>query len=113
MHPYWHEDPLLTFCRANNITVINYAPLGVGSGKLLAEPGVLAIAAAHAITPAQALLAWGLAYTGGVVIPRSSNATHMADNLAAAGVTLSPAEVASLAGLPQKKMFNVYCQPYC
>ena len=76
-------------------------------------PQVLAIAAAHAITPAQAVLAWGLAFTGGVVIPRSSNASHMVDNMRAVEVALSAAEVASLAGLPQKKIFNVYCQPWC
>jgi len=93
--------------------LINYAPLALARPEALADAGVLAIAAAHAITPAQALLAWGLAFTGGVVIPRSSNASHMLDNIAALAVRLSPAEVDSLAHYPQKKIFNVYCQPGC
>ena len=109
----WHEDDTIAFCRQNNITIINYAPLALG--ERLADPDVVAVAAAHAITPAQALLAWGLQWTGGVVIPRSSNATHMRDNLAVfdKGVVLTPSELALLAGKPQKKIFNVYCQPAC
>ena len=72
------------------------------------------MAQAHGITPAQAVLKWGLQKTGGVVIPRSANESHMADNLAVFGLPdLTPSEVASLSGLPQKKIFNTYCQPWC
>lgn len=111
----WHEDDLIAFCKSHNITIINYAPLALATDSRLADPDVVAVAAAHAITPAQALLAWGLQWTGGVVIPRSSNATHMRDNLAVFDkhAQLTPAELALLAGKPQKKIFNVYCQPAC
>lgn len=38
----------------------------------------------------------------------------MAENLAIFGLPdLSPAELASLSGFPQKKIFNTYCQPWC
>ena len=113
VHPYWHEDALLAFAASKNITIINYAPLATGSAALFAEPAVVSAAAAHGVTPAQVLLRWGLQKTGGVVIPRSSNAAHMAENLAVFDFALTPAEAAALDGLPQKKVFNVYCQPWC
>jgi diketogulonate reductase-like aldo/keto reductase len=114
VHPYWHEDDLIDFCIAHNITVINYAPLAVSPAHgLLADPAVVAVAAAHGVTPAQAALRWGLQRTRGVVIPRSANATHMAENMDVFGIELTDAEMAALAGLPQKKIFSVYCQPWC
>ena len=114
VHPYWHEDALLDFCLANNITVINYAPLAVSPAHgLLADAAVVAVAAAHGVTPAQAALRWGLQRTRGVVIPRSANATHMRENMDVFGFELTDAEMAALAGLPQKKIFSVYCQPWC
>jgi len=115
VHPYWHEDAVLDFAISKNITIVNYAPLAVGSKQLLSDPAVLAVAAAHGVSPATACLLWGAQRTGGILIPRSSNPAHQAENLAALslGVTLSPAEMASLSSLPQKKIFNVYCDPWC
>ena len=104
VHPYFHEDALIAFCKANNITVINYAPLATARPALLAEPAVVAAAAAHGVTPAQVVLRWGLQFTGGVVIPRSANAAHMADNINIFGFTLSAAEMAAMSGYPQKKV---------
>lgn len=115
VHPLWHEDALIDFAIAHNITVINYAPLAVSpSHGLLQLPAVLAVAAAHGVTPAQAALRWGLQRTQGIVIPRSANASHMRDNMDIFGFELSDAEMATLSALPQgKKIFNVYCQPWC
>jgi len=113
VHPYWHEDSLIDFCIASNITVINYAPVALGSAALFAEPAVVAAASAHGVTPAQVVLRWGLQRTRGVVIPRSSNAQHMADNMAVFGFALSDAEMAAMSNYSQKKIFNVYCQPWC
>jgi diketogulonate reductase-like aldo/keto reductase len=116
VHPLWHEDALLDFCAARNITIINYAPLAVSPAHgLLQLPELLAAAAAHGVTPAQAALRWGLQRTGGVVIPRSANASHMRDNLDPALFTfaLSEGEMAAIGNQPQKKIFSVYCQPWC
>lgn len=114
VHPYWHEDELIDFCIANNITVINYAPLALGTQYgLLTDPAVVAVAQNHQVTPAQAALRWGLQRTQGIVIPRSANSTHMIENMDIFNFQLSTTEMQSLAGLPQKKIFNVYCQPWC
>ena len=68
----------------------------------LKHPDVLAIAAAHAITPAQVILAWQWAL-GIPANPRSQNQTHMAENLAAytLGISLNQTEMDTLNTQPQ------------
>ena len=113
VHPYWHEDSLIAFCKYNNITLVNYAPVSMANPLLFAEPAIMAAAAAHGVTPAQVVLRWGLQYTGGVIIPRSHNSSHMLDNVAVFDFALSDAEMAAMSNYPQKKIFSVYCQPWC
>jgi diketogulonate reductase-like aldo/keto reductase len=114
VHPWWHEDELIDFCIAKGIVIINYAPVALAQPAYLGNPVLAGIANAHGISPAQALLLWGLQRTQGVVIPRSANARHMLDNQAVFALPpLTDAEMAALAGMPQKKIFNVYCQPWC
>lgn len=114
VHPWWHEDALIDFCISKGITLINYAPVALAQPAYLSHPVLVAIAGAHGITPAQVLLLFGLQRTQGVVIPRSANASHMLDNQAVFGLPpLTAGEMVALSGLPQKKIFNVYCQPWC
>ena len=83
---------------------------------LLSDPAVLAGAAAHpGALPAQVVLQWGLQRTNGTVLPRSTSAQHMAQNLAVPGMglQLSAGEMAALAALPQKKLYNTGCYPWC
>ena len=105
---------LLSYCWRNGIVFLGYSPLGVpdykifpttGPGALpaatqLQDPVVLAIAAAHGATPAQVILAWHNAL-GVPTNPRSMSAAHMADNLAAYGITLNQSEVHWLSTRPQ------------
>jgi len=117
VHPYWHEDDLIDFALARGIQILNYAPLAKGAAGpgLLADPALAAVARAHGVSPAAAALAWGLQRTRGAVLPRSTNAAHMRENLAAgaAPVVLSAAEMAALGALPQKKLYNTACYPWC
>ena len=58
---------------------------------------VLAVAAAHAVTPAQVRLAWTLQQGPHVLaIPGTGNPDHLAANVAAAALRLSPGEIARL-----------------
>lgn len=114
IHPWWHEDSLIDYAISKGITLINYAPVAMAQAAYLSTPEVVAIAQSHAITPAQVLLLYGLQRSQGVVIPRSANATHMKENLAVPTLApLTTGEMQSLANFPQKKIFNVYCQPWC
>ena len=115
VHPYWHEDALIDFARSRGVHILNYAPLAKGAAGpgLLTDPAVLAVAAAHGKTAAQVVLRWGLQRTGGSVLPRSTNSEHMKDNLDVAGFALTEAEMGALGGLPQKKLYQTSCYPWC
>src|SRR5256885_14449311 len=52
----------------------------LGYGKLLADPVLADIAAAHGATPAQVALAWAMA-KGYAVIPSSTQRAHLQANL--------------------------------
>jgi diketogulonate reductase-like aldo/keto reductase len=77
----------------------------LGTGKLLEHPAVTAVAAAHGKSPAQALIRWSI-QLGNVVIPRASNAAHLAENLGVFDFELSAAEVESLSGLDDGTRFR-------
>ena len=67
---------------------------------LLENPVIGAIAAKHGCTPAQVLIAWHL-QSGISTIPKSVNPARLQNNLAAAEITLTPADLAQIAGLDQ------------
>lgn len=71
----------------------------MGRGPIMAaEPVVQRIAAAHGISPVQAILAWHVA-RGAVPIPKSADPGRQAENLRAADVRLSAEEVAEITAL--------------
>ncbi|MGE4559405.1 MAG: aldo/keto reductase, partial [Desulfobulbus sp.] len=106
LHPYLQQNEMLAFCRDHNILLTAYSPLGSGDRPaamkkkeeptLLDNPVIGNIAAKHAITPAQVLLAWGLS-RGTVVIPKSTNPERIRQNLAAADLRLDDRDLADLA----------------
>ena len=114
-HPFRSasQADTLAWCRAHNVTVVAYSPLGIpdyhafpmASGMTrttLEHPTLRGVAAKHNVTPAQAVLQW-LWQLGLPTNPRSSNASHMADNLAiyGRGVALAEEEMDALNSLPQ------------
>jgi alcohol dehydrogenase (NADP+) len=107
-HPWLQQNALLEFCRREGIAITAYSPLGSpaagGPTPLLSEPVISQIAAAHAASPAQVLLAWGIA-TGTAVIPKSVQRERLAANLAAAQLQLTPPELAQIAALDRQHRF--------
>ena len=102
---------VVAFCRANNIHVQSYSPLGVPDHVTfkppcaptpVQDPVVLSIAANHNITPAQVLLAhqWAEGISSN---PRSMDAVHMLENLEAWQLAneLTPDDIAQLDSRPQ------------
>ncbi|MCY1460658.1 2,5-diketo-D-gluconic acid reductase B [compost metagenome] len=67
-------------------------------GKVLQDPVIQGIAAAHAATPAQIALAW-LLQQGFAVIPSSTRRENLASNQLALDLRLDDAEMAAIAGL--------------
>ena len=97
LHPYNPQHELLAYCAENDIQVTAYSPLGSGdrpaSMKAADEPPllenetVLEIAEQVGVSAAQVLIAWAIA-RGTVVIPKSTNADRIKENLAATQITL-------------------------
>lgn len=88
------EFDLQPWCRARHIPLMAYSP--IEQGRLLGHPALAAIAAAHGVSPAQVALAWLMRQDDVVVIPKSSRAAHIDDNLAALDLTLTPDDLTAL-----------------
>ena len=107
-HPFLPQDALLDFCRDRGIRLEAACPLGSGDRPLaLKRPGepvllshktVVSVARKHHASPAQILLAWGLA-RGTTVLPKSVSPRHLRENLAAQAIRLDAEDRAALAAL--------------
>jgi aryl-alcohol dehydrogenase-like predicted oxidoreductase len=97
------SDDVLAYCAEHAIGFIPWFPLGAGA---LARPGELhdrieKIARRHSATPTQVVLAWTLRKSPVMLpIPGTSRVDHLEENVAAARIVLSDAEMAALDDLP-------------
>lgn len=94
-------EPVLRLCRAHAIAWVPFFPLGSAGfaslPKVTDNPTVRAIAAELGATPAQVGLAWQLAHYGKtLLIPGTSSAAHLAENLAVGDIALPAAARGSL-----------------
>lgn len=87
---------VLDYCEREGIGFIPWFPLA--SGELAAPGGAAAeIAVAHDATPSQVALAWLLQRSPVLLpIPGTSSVAHLEENVGAAALTLSDAEMARL-----------------
>lgn len=94
---------LIDECRRHGIAFVPYfAVAGAAreAGSMTEDPEVLAIAAAHGVTPAQIRIAWTLALGPHVLaIPGTGDPAHLEANVAAASVGLAESEVARLSAV--------------
>jgi 2,5-diketo-D-gluconate reductase A len=96
VHPTLQQSAVAAKSRSHGIAVEAYSPLGQGSD--LTSGPVTALAEQHGATPAQVILAWHLA-NGNIVIPKSADSARMRENLAAAELSLTAEEIASITAL--------------
>ncbi|HEX4289339.1 MAG TPA: aldo/keto reductase, partial [Trebonia sp.] len=93
-------EPVLDRCRELGVAWVPFFPLGsafANRARVTDDPTVIAVAAELGVTAAQAGLAWLLAhYEGTLLIPGTSDPAHLAENIAAGDVRLSPASVTAL-----------------
>ena len=85
-HPAFWRPELDALCRELGVVVEAYSPLGRGS-DIESEPA-RAAAAAHGVTCAQAVLRWHI-QKGHVIIPKSTHAERMRENLDVFGFALT------------------------
>ena len=97
VHPYFPQDDALAYHRENGIITESWSPLGRGS-DLLTNPVIAEVAAAHGVTPAQAILAWHVR-RGAVPIPKSRDRERQRENLDVFDITLSEHDFERIASL--------------
>ena len=96
LHPYLAQGSLRAVHEELGIATESWSPLA--QGEVLADPAIAAIAAAHAVTPAQVVVRWHL-QQGLTVIPRSIRADRIASNADVFGFSLDPDELARICAL--------------
>ncbi|MEV3854831.1 aldo/keto reductase [Streptomyces sp. NPDC050095] len=92
------SEPLLKLCEAQGIAFLPWFPLG--NGGLAGDPVCGDIAAAHGATPSQIALAWLLHHSPVLCpTPGTSSVAHLEENVAAAQVRLTEADLSRLDAL--------------
>jgi aryl-alcohol dehydrogenase-like predicted oxidoreductase len=90
------SEDVLEECERERLAFIPWYPLATGN---LARPGgaLATVAERHGATPAQVALAWLLHHSPVMLpIPGTSSVEHLEENVGAAGIELSPGEVAEM-----------------
>ena len=97
-HPGYIQRNVLDYCRENGIVVEAWSPLG--SGRLLADPLVNEIGAAHGKSAAQTCVRYALQH-GIVPLPKSVTPERIAANADVFDFALTDAEMAVLDAMPE------------
>ncbi len=110
LHPLLQQPELVEYCFSQGIHLTAWAPLGRPDRRdfaqapdrpaLLDNPVIKSIAQGRGCTPAQVLIAWHV-QRGISTIPKSVTPSRLRENLAAAEIELSPADLGRIAGLDQ------------
>ena len=105
VHPYFQQRGVQDFGRAHGILTQAWSPIGgithYRDGQhtsALADPTIGAIAEAHTKSPAQVMLRWGL-QQGRSVIPKSTKAERIAQNIDVFDFDLTDEELAAVDAL--------------
>ena len=109
IHPYYQEQDVVPIIQEKGIVVQCWYPLG-GRGytaDLLGNETIKAIAEAHEVSPAQVILRWDLQRSI-VVIPGSSNADHIRENLNLFGFELTDDEMEQIRQLDRNEKHDWY-----
>lgn len=86
------SESLVDLCEQEQLVFLPWAPI-----QDLDNPTVRQVADHHDATARQVVLAWLLARSPAILpIPGTGTVSHLEDNIAAAGIKLSPAEIESL-----------------
>jgi alcohol dehydrogenase (NADP+) len=104
LYPYLTQQYFVDWMRSRDILPIGYSPLGRPYHKqedkntALLDPVIKEIAGKHKATPAQIMLAWGMA-RGYPIIPKSGSVERSAENFRSQDLKLSAEEVERISGL--------------
>ncbi len=92
------SESLVDLCEQERLVFLPWAPIQ----NLDGNAGVQDAAAKYGVTAHQIVLAWLLARSPSILpIPGTGSIGHLEENVAAAGLKLTPAEVAAISGLQE------------
>lgn len=97
MHPWFPQVEQRAFHETHGILTEAWAPLGRGT-SMLGDPVITDVAAAHSVTPAQAVLRWHV-QNGAIPLPKAASSARQRENLDVFGFELTDDELAALAAL--------------
>ncbi len=98
LHPAFAQRDLRAFGAELGMHIEAWGPLGQGKYDLFSEKPVQDAAAAHGVSPAQAVVRWHL-QNGIIVFPKANSRSHMEENFDVFGFELTDAEMAAIDGL--------------
>ena len=101
-HPFFQQKQLREVLGAHSVTLEAYFPLGHGDEALLTHPLVTALAHKYNKTAGQIILRFEV-QEGFVVLPKSTNPQHMADNIAIFDFSLTDEDMVRMRGLDTGK----------
>ena len=98
-HPYLSQQAVLETLRDMGAALTAWSPIAQGS--VVKDPVLNAIGAAHGKSATQVALRWLIQQEGVIAIPRTTNATRAAENLAVFDFDLTEAEMAAIFDLAE------------
>lgn len=101
-HPFFQQKQLREVLGAHSVTLEAYFPLGHGDEALLTHPLVTALAHKYNKTAGQIILRFEV-QEGFIVLPKSSNPQHMADNIAIFDFSLTDEDMVRMRSLDTGK----------
>lgn len=104
LHPYFPQAALRAFHAEHGIRTESWSPLARRS-ELLTERVVTDIAAAHGVTPTQAVLRWHV-QLGSTPIPKSATPERQRENADVFRFALSDAEMTALSALERGRLWD-------
>jgi diketogulonate reductase-like aldo/keto reductase len=104
LHPYFPQDKLRAFHAGLGIRTESWSPLARRT-ELLGEQVIGDIAAAHGVTPTQAVLRWHTQLSS-TPIPKSADPARQIENADVFGFTLTDAEVAAISGVERGRLWD-------
>jgi 2,5-diketo-D-gluconate reductase A len=96
VHPYFANDEVRGYGRDHGIVTEAWSP--IAQGRVLGDPAIADIAAAHGKSAAQVVLRWHL-QRGDVVFPKSMSPNRIAENIALFDFSLDGDQMAAISSL--------------
>jgi 2,5-diketo-D-gluconate reductase A len=108
LHPYYQQRDKRDYLAHQDIAIESYSPLG--SGEVLDDKTIAAIAKRHDKSPAQIMIRWHIEQ-GLIVIPKSTHAQRIRENIDVFGFELDDEDRAKIAALDDPKSGKIGSDP--